>query len=52
MTAVVNVQSNRFANAENISQFLLIPIGFAYNDNDDNYEDDDDNDDQKEEQLR
>ena len=52
MTAVVSVQSNGFANAENISQFLLIPIGFAYNENDDNDEDDNDNDDQKEEQLR
>ena len=47
MRAVASMQSNGFANAEYISQFMLILIGFAYNDDDDN--DKDDNDDQKDE---
>ena len=41
------MQSNGFGNAEYISQFMQILIGFAYNDDDD--EDDDGNDDQKDE---
>ena len=36
LRAVVSVQSNRFSNAEYISQFMQILIGFAYNDYNDN----------------
>ena len=40
LLAVASVQSNRFGNAEYISQFMQILIGFANNEDDENNGDD------------